>query len=276
MDFLLARVADRRNWYRKMIAGETIYQIPSNLENRIRYTPMDICDEDSWFYIDSFSQNKFCLDILKQDVFNSTDYEEINVIQPEKISYLVSYQGQNFFCFQRVYTSSLLQQKRFLHIGGRVEVRECERGIIINDVPDAIYSKREDCLYFKKLETITPIFKGIDELYREATEEETRQFLGYSFINLQNGFDTLEVKKSNRKRIALAMNVLGSFSEKQKRRIFEYTNEYFPNLKYNGNSFEIENEEDLKNLLYGIEQRLYTTPVTKEQRCASAVRNIGT
>lgn len=276
MDYLLARVADRRNWYRKMIAGETIYQIPSNLANRIRYTPMDICDEDSWFYIDRFSQNTFCIDILKQDSFNSTDYGEIDVIHPEKISYLVSYQEQNFFCFQRVYISNLLQQKRFIHIGERVEVRESKHGIIINDVPDAIYSKSEDCLYFKKLETITPIFKGIDELYREATEEETRQFLGNSFINLKDGFNSLEVKKSNRKRIALAMTVLGSFNEKEKKEIFEYTNQYFPNLKYNGSSFEIQNEEDLKNFLYGIEQRLYTTPVTKEQRCASAVRNIGT
>lgn len=33
-------------------------------------------------------------------------------------------------------------------------------------------------------------------------------------------------------------------------------------------------EEDLKNLLYGIEQRFYTTVATYEKRCASAVYSL--
>ena len=70
------------------------------------------------------------------------------------------------------------------------------------------------------------------------------------------------------------MKTLNEFSEAQKTEIFQYTSEYYPDLKFDGNAFEVQDEEDLKNLLYGIEQRLYTTPVTNEKRCASAVRPI--
>ena len=55
---------------------------------------------------------------------------------------------------------------------------------------------------------------------------------------------------------------------------FNYTNNYFPHLRFNGTSFEVRNEEDLKNLLYGIEQRFYTTVATYEKRCASAVYSL--
>lgn len=274
MDHLLARVSDRKNSYRKMISGKEIYQIPNNLSNRIKYTPEDTIEEDEWFYIEGFSTTTFCIELLKQEYFNSTDYVEINKMEPEKISYLVAYQGENAFLFQRVYISSMLNRKKFIHIGDNVEIKESKYGIIINDVPDAIYMKNEDCLYFKKLETIAPIFKGIDELYREATDEETGEFLKSDFICLKNAFSIISVKKSNRKRIALATKILSDFSDNQKKEVFKYTNSYYPNLKFDGNKFEIKDENDLKNLLYGIEQRLYTTPITKEKRCASAVRVI--
>ena len=150
----------------------------------------------------------------------------------------------------------------------------CKSRIVINDVPDAIYKKDDDRLYFRKFETITPIFKGIDELYREATDEEVDEFLGLGFINLQGEYSTEKVKKANRKRIALAMESLNRYTSEQKDTIFNYTNNYFPHLRFNGTSFEVRNEEDLKNLLYGIEQRFYTTVATYEKRCASAVYSL--
>lgn len=274
MDHLLARVSDRKNSYRKMISGKKIYQIPNNLSNCVRYAPEDTIEDDEWFCIERFSTTTFCIELLKQEYFNSTDYAEINKMEPEKISYLVAYQEENVFLFQRVYICNMLNRKKFIHIGDNVEIKESKFGIIINDVPDAIYLKDKDCLYFKKLETIAPIFKGIDELYREATDEETGEFLKSGFVCLKNAFSTKSVKKSNRKRIALATKILNDFSDEQKRDIFQYTSDYYPNLKFDGNKFEIKDENDLKNLLYGIEQRLYTTPVTKEKRCASAVRVI--
>ena len=67
------------------------------------------------------------------------------------------------------------------------------------------------------------------------------------------------------------MDTLVKLNKTEKKELFIYTNDYFPGLKYNGKSFEINNEEDLKKLLYGIEQRCYTTPITNEKRVANSV-----
>lgn len=72
----------------------------------------------------------------------------------------------------------------------------------------------------------------------------------------------------------MAIKSLSEYTDEQKNTIFSYTNEYFPNLDFNGTSFEVSSEEDLKNLLYGIEQRFYTTVATKEKRCASSVYSL--
>jgi len=39
-----------------------------------------------------------------------------------------------------------------------------------------VYIKNQDTLMFKNLATISSIFKGIDELYKEATKEEVSEF----------------------------------------------------------------------------------------------------
>jgi hypothetical protein len=42
----------------------------------------------------------------------------------------------------------------------------------------------------------------------------------------------------------------------------------------NDESFSISNEEDLKKLLYGIEQRYYTTKVGNEKRLANSITTV--
>ena len=273
MDYLFAKVNDRRNKYRILLSDVTVYE-NIELNDVIEYQPSHVPDDEQWFFIDLFSEKLYCIDLLKKEAINAIDYLELNKAEPEKIAYLISYQDENSFYFQRVFPSRVLKNKKFVHIEDDVKIRNMYNAIVINDVPDAIYKKDDDRLYFRKFETITPIFKGIDELYREATDEEVDEFLGLGFINLQGEYSTEKVKKANRKRIALAMESLNRYTSEQKDTIFNYTNNYFPHLRFNGTSFEVRNEEDLKNLLYGIEQRFYTTVATYEKRCASAVYSL--
>lgn len=274
MDHLFARVNDRKNKYRKVLSGVRTYRTPATLQNSVIYEPDNVLDDEQWFFIDNFSEKEYCIDFVKQEKINSTDYAEINKLVPEKISYLVAYQNENEFLFQRVHQSTLIRDKKFIHIGDDIEIKEEKHGIMINEVPDAVYVRDEDKLFFMKLETIAPIFRGIDQLYREATQEETEKFLQNKFIVLEEGFCADSVKKANRKRIALAMNTLKAFSPKQRRDVFKYTYNYFPGLSMDGKTFVIKGDEDLKKLLFGIEQRLFTTPITKEKKCASAVYSI--
>lgn len=113
-------------------------------------------------------------------------------------------------------------------------------------------------------------------MYREATEEETKEFLQNDFIELEDSYVVEKIKKSNRKRIAMAMETLSSFTPKDKQKILKYTHEYYPALKYEEkkNVFTIGSEEEMKYLLWGIEQRYYTTPVTNERRVANSIMQL--
>ena len=162
----------------------------------------------------------------------------------------------------------MVSKKCILCLGEDFEYKADRREIVINTIPDAIYNKTTDVLYFKRLESITSIFRGIDQLYKEATEEETTQFLANDFIQLKQDYNASKVKTANRKRIALAQKTLESLDADSRRNIFTYIGEYCPELKVSETSFEIGDEEELKMLLYGIEQRFYTTIVGGEKRIA--------
>ena len=53
--------------------------------------------------------------------------------------------------------------------------------------------------------------------------------------------------------------------------MFDYIKDYYPNLKLNNGKAQISNEEDLKNILYGLEERFYTTLISKEKRIANSI-----
>lgn len=62
-----------------------------------------------------------------------------------------------------------------------------------------------------------------------------------------------------------------SFDSDEKNKIFKYIKNYCPNLEKKEDSFVIRSDEDLKSILYGIEQRYYTTPVKNEKRLANSI-----
>ena len=72
------------------------------------------------------------------------------------------------------------------------------------------------------LNTITSIFNGINELYREATDDEVETFLSMDIINLESDFSKDQVKTANRRRIKEATERYNNFSTEQKNRIPNY------------------------------------------------------
>lgn len=271
MNHLIAkiRILGGTNKIRKILSNDIIYSLPNDLANHVEYCADHKLDEDSWFGIENLSSKSYCISLLK-DSFNSADFDALDTINAEKIDYICSYQNNTEFYFQRV-TKTQLIKKKILTLGDKCSFNENSRVIVINERPDAIYLKNNDTLYFKNLSTISPIFKGIDELYKEATEEETKCFLGRNFISLKEDFSSKKVKKANRKRIALATNTLECFNDDEKVKVFDYIKDYCPDLEVEGNSFVVSSEDQLKSLLFGIEQRYYTTPVKGEKRLANSI-----
>lgn len=263
------RMKSAGNKYRKVISDITPYQLPEEITDFIPYSPDYCLCEDEWFGVPGFSKESYCLPMLLED-FSSTELEKLKGEEFDKLDYLCSYQNCSQYFFQKI-TRTHLFSKKSISIGDVVEYRENSREIIIKEVADAVYLKDKDTLYFKNLSAISGIFKGIDSLYRVATEEETSEFLKNEFIQLEGGFSEEKIKTANRKRIAMAIDTVKNCGEKKKKIIFDSIREYCPDLMTDRGKFKIDSEKSLKLLLYGIDQRFYTTPDGEEKRIANSI-----
>lgn len=251
--------------------GEVLYFPKQKLFQSVKdYTPDYKLEEDEWFKISDFSKNDYGVEALLNHDLSSVDFNSLDRGEFNKIDFLFTKMEDDIF-FQNVPKSQLIKKKMIGCFGEEFRYIPESNQIFIKEIPDAVYDTKTDTLYFKKLESITGIFKGIDQLYREATSEETENFLNSNFISLDNEYDVNKVKIPNRKRIALAMDILNKLNDDDKKHIFDYIGEYCSNLKKDENTFRISSEDDLKLLLFGIEQRFYTTPVGNEKRIANSV-----
>lgn len=273
MDHILAHIKTRaKKRIFKLVSDQSLFDpVTVDLTACVPYNPDHNLDEDSWFKIEGFSNQTFCIDLLKK-VYDSKDYDDLTKENFLKIAYLFSVQGDDFY-FQKI-TPSLFVKRKTLVFGETAELEKSQTRLVINSFPDAVYFKSADTLIFRNLATISSIFKGIDELYKEATKEEVEQFLGESFIELSNDYDVEKVSKPNRKRIGLAMKTLEGMSEDDKTNMLEYIEAYCKqklNFDKKNQKFEISTDDELKLLVYGIEQRFYTTKFGQEKRLANSV-----
>jgi hypothetical protein len=274
VDSVLTKVKGRnkKNVF-KLLSDETLFEeLVVTDDASVDYAPDHNLDEDSWFKIDNFSQQPYCLDILKVD-FDSKDYDDLPKAKFKDIAQLYAIQGNNFY-FQKI-TPSLFVTKKMIAFGEAAELESTEKRLVVNQVADAVYYKAQDKLVFKSLATISSIFKGIDELYKEATKEEVEKFLEEDFIELSDGYDTSKVSKPNRKRIALAMDTLAALPVEERDQMYSYIHSYCEQkltFDKENSKFEINSDDELKYLLYGIEQRFYTTPLGHEKRLANSVQ----
>ncbi len=273
MNNIFAKVKGlRKKPYLKLLSDETLFEnVDINLNNCVTYNTDHNLDEDSWFKLENFSEQEYCLDLLKKD-FDAKDYDNLTKDQFSKISFILSQQENNFY-FQKV-TPSLFIHRKIVSFGEVASIENSKDRLIINRLPDAIYFKNTDTLVFKNLPSITSIFDGIDELYKEATQEEVVDFITQPFITLSNEYEAEKVSKPNRKRIGLAMTTLARLTDPEKLEMFTYIESYCEEkLKFDGetNKFNISSDDELKMLLYGIEQRYYTTPFGHEKRLANSV-----
>lgn len=276
MNHILAKVRkERKKPFFKLISDCSLFEdIDVDHLQCVQYSVDHNLDEDTWFKIIKFKQTPFCIDILRCN-FDSKDYDDLKKCQFNNISYLFSVQDENFY-FQKI-TPSLFVRRKTLCFGEVAEMEENDNRLVVNPIPDAIYLSASDTLVFKKLATISSIFPKIDELYKEATNEEVSQFLCSQFIELDNGFDMYGVSKPNRKRISLAMDTLSGMKDGDKEDIVYYIYDYCNHIlrfEEENSKFMISNDEELKHLLYGIEQRFYTTPFGGERRLANSIQKL--
>lgn len=273
MNYLLARVKDRKEKYRKVITMDSsFYECPENLSNNHEYTPSYKLENDEWYSISDFSKKEFCNEFINNEL-DTTAYKVLDKAELCDVIYLCALQDDICY-FQRVFKHSVLEKKRAISLGDEITVKKNLKQIVLSDIADAMYIINDDKLYFRKLETIAPRFRGIDSLYREATNDEISEFLEEPFIQVGEEYSVEKVGKANRQRIAMVIENFNHLEQEQKSEIFQYINRHYPQLEFDGTVFTIRGEDDMKYLLYGLEQRYYTTPATNEKRIANSVRII--
>lgn len=275
MNQILAKIKSL-NKYVKLISDQLLFQnIDIKAISCMNYSPETILEDGEWYKIESFSKKDFFLDLLKNEI-NSKNFNLLDRNDFEKISLLISLQENNVY-FQKITPSLFIKKKSFIFSFGENAILETANDrLFINEHPDAVYFNNEDVLIFKKLSTISSIFKGIDQLYREATNSEVALFLTHSLIKTSN-YTVENVSIPNRKRISLAIDTLNCLNSIELQEITSYINEYCNNtLNYDQtlSAFNISNDEELKLLLFGIEQRFYTTQIGHEKRIANSIAKI--
>lgn len=272
MNYLLAKLSGKIQQIWKVTSDErAFYNIPQM--NIIHdYEPgNDHLPLNEWHKLNNFTSRGFSCPLIGIAI-NTTNYSQLDEKDYKKISYIAAYQD-NRLIFQRVTASSIIR-KPWIKISGSPSLH-LNDPIITLGFPSAIYDLNEDTLYFQKLVSIKPIFIGIEELYRTASQPEVNSFVDNDFVELSEGYVASKIGTMNRKRIAIALDKLKSLTDDQKKQIINYTISYCDGkVIFQDGAFQIGSEDDLKHLLFGIEERFYTTIATNEKRQATAVKTI--
>lgn len=279
MSCLLAKIKKKTvEPYRKITSEQGAFEeIDLTTMNTVLYIAGYKLEEDEWFKIENFDDQPYCMDILKQS-FDPKEYNEIEKEQFEQIDYLISVQTNGFY-FQNITPSSFLRLKTILcgdiPFGELSTIVDTRKQIVIKKTPDAIYDPKTKSLIFKNLSLITGIFSSIGDLYKKATQEEVDNFLKESFIKKHPSYDLKKVSAVNRRLITKAIEAITKLTVQERHDMFDYVNDYCAQqitFDPKDKIFEINNDNDLKFLLYGIEQRFYTKPFGKEKMLANSTK----
>lgn len=268
-NYIYGKVKRKQNMFRVIETETDVYETIEIVLNGVDYNPATLIEDEELYQLTNFSTSEFMLDFLQNDL-DSVNHDQITRGDLTKLSFICTVQS-NLYFFQ-IINSGFYVNKKWFSID-ELTIETNKPIITINPLPDAVYDKQNDTLYFKKLAAAQKIFKGMDQLYRAATNEETQAFLNNDFLDVNASFVSTNVTVPNRKRIALVHETLSRFSNEEKQAIYDYTNQY-SQVTYQDGKFKIENDDDLKFVLWGIEQRFYTTPIGGEKRVANSIISI--
>lgn len=276
MDFLFGKTLVKNELLYKLLGDKTVYADFYDLQDAIPYDPQTSLDDEEIFVLNDFTSRAYCPAYLKER-FASTTYAQMPNEKYNQITYLLSVQedAEKFF-FQRVSPSMIYEQPFVLWGAGEPNFVSEGKVLFLKKRADALFVKSENKLYFRDLSKLTSIFEGIEELYRMSTPEETRDFLNLDFIRLDAGFNADNVNVTNRKLITGALDKVKKLTQTKKDKLIKYICRYSTGIEYNEDSasFAIANDKQLKELLYGIDERYYKASVAAESRVAKTISKL--
>lgn len=268
---VIAKLKGRGLAFRQIFGDMVIYDVPT-FADVLEYDDEWKLEDGQWFKVEEFTAKEYCPNYLIEGL--QTTYTNIDGEYYDKIDYLFgTMNDENVIWFLNVTPSRYIKRPLLQYFNNEPNLINDSRKILeLSNEPNAFLDVPSNTLYFKNLSTLTSIFKGIEVLFREATDEEVQEFIDTPVISMGDGYLREMIKTPNRKRLKAAKERYDSFTNEQKNLLNEYLHNYCPELaRAEDGSYIVSNEAELTKLLNGINQRYYTTPIDNERRLANSV-----
>ena len=274
MGTLIAKIKSEAQWVKicDQIDIDILNQL--DLSDSMVYDPNNSVAHQ-WFRIDNFSNTEYFNELFGNPI-DAGELTTINVNQLDDIKFF-SYFTENKFYIQRMLTGCYIKKAGFWSIGNTIQFANDNKMVTINPIPDGVYDLNTDTLYFQELNRLYNIFSSIKQEYVQGTSGSIHEFLSNDMINLGNDFSVDKVSLSNRKRINVVARIYNEYSQEQKNNLRDYIH-LFSNgdLEYNEQNckFNINNDTELRLLLFGMQMRLYKQPLSDETQVATSTTSI--
>lgn len=273
----------------------TVEEVESEINE---FHPDDRQDMGIIYYIDlNKKENAKINNELVSKLKKNTDKIKINTSDFSKLprnselkkksidlKYFASQQG-NYIIFQSFNRNNIVGERLF-SLRSR-QMLDGEEFIILREDADVIYNTVDNKIFFEKITAAKRIFSGLTRYQREASVAEVESFLMNEKLKVSPELTPVKISLPNKKRIAETLEKQADNEKKFKGQdeSFDYNKyykddlekcmgdikDYYPSMIKDG-KVVIENNKDLEHFIHALNERLYTTTRSKEQRIATAVR----
>lgn len=274
MGTLIAKIKNENQWAKICDQIEIGALDQLDLSDSMVYDPNNNVAHQ-WFRIENLRNTEYFNDLFGNPI-ESGELVTINVNQLDDIKYF-AYYADNKFYIQRMLTGCYIRKAGFWTTGNRIQFSNDNKMVTINPIPDGIYDLNTDTLYFQELNRLYNIFSSIKNEYVQGTSSSIHEFLSNDIISLSEDFSEDKVSLSNRKRIFEVAKVYNTYSSAQKEELKRYICDFSNgDLDYNEHDrkFKINNDTDLRLLLFGMNMRFYKQPLSDEVQVATSSTSI--
>ncbi len=275
---LINKNKSRTNDEIKAITSYSSYIYPNLINNQderfVEFSPQTILDHDQWFYIKEFSTTQFAPSYIKASVISTSEYDLITKNDISNINYIIIIDNnESTISFQNVTKSKLIKRKSLLWLDNGYQYSEPDSIIQLNELPDAVYSITDDCLYFRNILTIKSIFPGIDSLLREATDDECEKIFKLEIVSQNSKYNPKNASNTLRRMIPTILEKINQYSDEDKKKLFKYIREN-ADLNIEHRKVVINSAKEFRTFVNALDERFYKTQVKQERRLANSIINL--
>lgn len=285
--------------FAKKKKNETIFKVASSdeffFENPLshnnngiqEYDPNDRQDQGKVFFIDLNIHNGISNEIIdelkntsKDHNINTSNYKALTSESLVDVKYFAAKEG-NYLLFQQFYKKNIIGSKIL-----SLKKLQLLKGdfISLNKYAEVIYSPHENKIYFQSIIKAKKILSGLEAIYKEAGQKETKAFLDHQHLQISQDFNETKVNVLNKKRIQAELDKQEllktekgddylSFYTDDVQKCLEDIKNYYPDMVVEGKLL-IKNNIDLERYLLALDERLYTATRSQQRRIATATRKV--